>query len=190
MNSETASLVAESAAEAISRGSGVEQMIASIPAPIYVTDDSGTITHFNKACITLAGRVPRAGHDKWCVTWRIYTPGGQRVPHDECPMAVAIRERRAVRDAEAVAERPDGSRVYFVPFPTPVYSADGTFAGALNLLLDVTEQRTPSYMRAQATRCRRLAGGIADRALAATLEALADKYDGHSRKANKRSTTH
>ena len=55
-------------------------------------------------------------------------------------MAVAIRERRAVRGVEAVAERPDGTRINFMPFPTPVFDDQGQLAGAVNLLLDITER--------------------------------------------------
>jgi hypothetical protein len=58
-------------------------------------------------------------------------------------MAVAIRERRSIRGAEAIAERPDGTRINFVPYPTPLFDEDGNLAAAVNLLLDVTEQRGP-----------------------------------------------
>jgi two-component sensor histidine kinase len=35
-------------------------------------------------------------------------------------MAIALKERRAIRNAETVAERPDGPRVPFIPYPTPL----------------------------------------------------------------------
>ncbi len=63
------------------------------------------------------------------------------MPHDQCPMAVAIRERRSVRGLDAVAERPDGTRVPFIPFPTPMFNSDGQFAGAVNLLVDISERK-------------------------------------------------
>ena len=47
------------------------------------------------------------------------------MPHDECPMAIAIEEGRTVRGAEAIAERPDGNRIWFEPFPTPLRDGDG-----------------------------------------------------------------
>jgi PAS fold len=114
-----------------------------LAAPIYLTDAEGTLTYFNNACITLAGRTPRLGTDKWCVTWKIYKTDGKYLPHDACPMAVAIRERRSIRGEEAIAERPDGTRINFVPYPTPLFDEDGNLAGAVNLLLDVTPQRRP-----------------------------------------------
>jgi len=60
--------------------------------------------------------------------------------HDECPMAIALKEQRAVRGATAFAERPDGRRVAFTPYPTPLRDADGTMIGAVNVLVDVTDR--------------------------------------------------
>ena len=45
----------------------------------------------------------------------------QAMPHGECPMALALKEDREVRGMEAVVERPDGTFVHFVPYPTPLY---------------------------------------------------------------------
>ena len=63
------------------------------------------------------------------------------MPHDECPMAIALKEARSVRGYEGVAERPDGTRAAFVPYPTVVFDAEGNLAGAINVLVDVTERR-------------------------------------------------
>ena len=137
------------------------EVLDELAAPIYSTDRDGTLTYYNRACIRLAGRTPRIGTDKWCVTWKIYTTQGKRLPHEECPMAVAIRERRAVRGVEAVAERPDGTRINFMPFPTPVFDDDGQLAGAVNLLLDITERGRPRWPDegGRARLLPRLAGG-------------------------------
>lgn len=182
LSREAADLIIESAVDAIGRSpDAFFRVLDDIPAALYVADTEGTITYFNKACITLAGRTPAVGHDKWCVTWRIYTTEGEFLPHDQCPMAVAIRDQRPVRDVEAVAERPDGSRVHFIPFPTPLFDRIGRFAGAVNLLLDVTEQRKPEYLRKQAQRCRQLAA-CTPHDLAETLQLMAAKYDEQSLK--------
>ncbi|MES1152215.1 MAG: histidine kinase dimerization/phosphoacceptor domain -containing protein, partial [Dongia sp.] len=66
---------------------------------------------------------------------------GRPLPHDECPMAVALKEGRAIRDAEAVAERPDGTRVPFIPYPTPLRDEHGQIVGAINMLVDISERR-------------------------------------------------
>ena len=56
-------------------------------------------------------------------------------------MAIAIKEKRAVRGMEAVAERPDGTRVPFEPYPTPIFDSGGDLTGAVNMLIDITDRK-------------------------------------------------
>jgi PAS domain S-box-containing protein len=116
------------------------ELLEFLPAAVYTTDAEGRINFFNKAAVELAGRAPALG-DMWCVTWKLYHPDGTPLPHDECPMAVALKEKRPVRGAEAIAERPDGTRVPFIPFPTPLRNSDGEVVGAVNMLVDISERR-------------------------------------------------
>ncbi len=118
----------------------MRDLLEALPAAVYRTDAEGRITFYNKAAVEMAGRTPSEG-EQWCVTWRLYTPEGVPLPHDQCPMAIALKEDRPVRGAEAVAERPDGTRVPFVPFPTPLHDADGKLIGAINMLVDITDRK-------------------------------------------------
>ena len=88
-----------------------------------------------------SGRVPELGTDSWCVTWKLYNTDGTPLPHDQCPMAVALKEKRAVLGCEAVAERPDGQRRVFTPYPTPLFDENGRLTGAVNMLVDITERK-------------------------------------------------
>lgn len=155
--------------------------LQSLDAPIYVTDADGWVTSFNRACIDFAGRTPVVGQDRWCVTWRLFTESGEHLPHDQCPMAVAIRETRRIRGMIAVAERPDGTRVMFTPYPTPIVDADGVMTGAVNLLIDVTDQRQASVLDDEAARCRRLAEALSDTRTIATLTGMATEYEAKAR---------
>ncbi|NOJ50363.1 PAS domain S-box protein [Bradyrhizobium sp. WSM 1744] len=119
----------------------LSELLAAIPAAIYTTDAQGKITYFNQAAVEFSGRTPVLGSDEWCVTWKLFNPDGTPLPHDQCPMAVALKEGRAVRGAEAVAERPDGTRVPFIPFPTPLRDSSGKVIGAINMLVDISERR-------------------------------------------------
>ncbi|GAB2178993.1 PAS domain S-box protein [Dongia sp. agr-C8] len=119
----------------------LKDLLAAIPAAIYTTDAEGRVTYFNEKAVELAGRVPVIGSDEWCVTWKLYWPDGTPLPHDQCPMAIALKEGRAIRDAEAVAERPDGTRVPFIPYPTPLKDAKGRITGAINMLVDISERK-------------------------------------------------
>ncbi len=178
LNPETIDHILESAVTAASKDpEGLVDYLDRIPAAIYVADKDGTITHFNRACIELAGRTPAVGKDKWCITWKLYTIDGEHLPHNQCPMAIAIREKRSIRDVQAVAERPDGTRVTFVPYPTPIFDADGNLAGAVNLLMEVSRKHQPLYLREQADRCRRLAREVSDKTVKETLILMAAKYD-------------
>src|SRR5258708_19911717 len=56
-------------------------------------------------------------------------------------MALSLKQRRPIRGMEAVAERPDGVRIPFIPYPTPFFDASGTLIGAVNMLVDITERR-------------------------------------------------
>jgi PAS domain-containing protein len=127
-------------AAAMSRDDRQLAALDDLPAAVYVTDSEGIITFYNKACIPFTGRVPTLGKDRWCVTWKLYTDEGDYLPHDKCPMAVAIQTRRPIRNATAVAERPDGTRVNFRPYPTPLFGKDGSFFGAVNLLHDTSAE--------------------------------------------------
>jgi PAS domain S-box-containing protein len=116
-------------------------LIDALGVPVYTTDARGRITLFNEEAVELWGRRPRIGKDLWCGSWRIYSPDGEPLPHDQCPMAVALKENRPVRGVEIVVERPDGRRKTVLPYPTPLRDADGNLLGAVNALIDVTERK-------------------------------------------------
>jgi PAS domain S-box-containing protein len=123
------------------------ELLDALPAAIYTTDAAGRLTYYNAAVVQLAGRTPKIGSDEWCVTWRLYWPDGTPLPHDECPMAVALKTGRPVRGMEAIAERPDGTLVPFMPYPTPLHDASGNVVGAVNMLVDLTERSRAEQVR-------------------------------------------
>lgn len=167
--------ILDTALDALATDFNWRLVLDELPAPIYVTDSDGAVTYWNHACVSFAGRVPKLGRDRWCVTWKIYTTTGDFLPHDQCPMAQAIRERTIVRDAVAIAERPDGSRRAFRPYPTPLFNDDGSLRGAINLLIDVTEEQS-EVLHEQAKRCRRLAAAMYDRDTSEVLGSMAESF--------------
>jgi PAS domain S-box-containing protein len=117
------------------------EVIESLPAAIYMTDTEGRLTFYNEAAAELWGCRPDLGESEFCASWKLYWPDGTLLPHDECPMALALRERRSIRGMEVVAERPDGSRIPLVPYPTPLFDETGRLIGAVNMLVDISERR-------------------------------------------------
>ena len=112
-----------------------------LPAALYLTDAAGRITYYNEAAASLWGWRPELGTAEWCGSWKLFWPDGRSMNHADCPMAVAVKEKRPVLGMEAVAERPDGTRVPFLPFPTPLFDRSGTLIGAVNLLVDITDRK-------------------------------------------------
>lgn len=120
---------------------GFRELIDALPAAVYTTDVEGRLTHFNAAAVELSGRIPELGTDRWCVSWKMFRPDGAPLPHDQCPMAIALKEGRIIRGLEAILERPDGKRLWFEPYPTPLRDAQGKVVGGINMLVDITERK-------------------------------------------------
>jgi len=115
----------------------LEAILQSLPAAIYTTDLEGKITFYNEAAAKLWGVRPELHRSEFCGSWKLYWPDGTYLPHDQCPMAIALREGRPIRGKEAVAERPDGTRVPFLAHPTPLFDEAGRLTGAVNMLVDI-----------------------------------------------------
>ncbi len=131
----------------------------ALPTAIYMTDAEGSITFYNRAAVELAGREPELGKDKWCVSWRLRHTDGSLLPHDECPMAQALKQKRPIRGVEAFAERPDGTLIPFIPYPTPLFSPSGEMTGAVNMLVDISERKlAEAALRAKTERLDALNG--------------------------------
>jgi PAS domain S-box-containing protein len=124
------------------------RLLDALPAAVYTTDAAGRITYYNDAAAELWGHKPTLGSSEWCGSWKLFWADGTPMRHDECPMAVALKEERLVRGLEAACERPDGTRVPFIPFPTPLFDEAGKLVGAVNMLVDITERKRAEEQQA------------------------------------------
>jgi PAS domain S-box-containing protein len=114
------------------------EILDAIPVAIYTTDAQGRLTYFNPAAVTLSGRVPELGTDNWCVTWKMFLADGTPLPHDQCPMAIALKGGEVASGMECIGERPDGSRFWFKPHPAAIRDPEGQIIGGVNVLIDLT----------------------------------------------------
>ena len=117
------------------------ELVRALPTAAYMSDVQGRITIFNEAAAALWGRAPEIGHEFWCGSHRMYYPDGTPLPHDRCPMALALREGKPRRGDEIVVERPDGTRRNVMPYPEPIRDTSGKLVGMVNMLVDITEQK-------------------------------------------------
>jgi len=149
------------------------EILQALPVAIYTTDAAGRITFYNEAAAALWGCHPELGTSEFCGSWKLYWPDGTPLPHDQCPMALALKQGRANRGMEAVAERPDGTRVPFIPYPTPLFDAEGRLTGAVNMLVDISD-RHRAEQQAQVAAEERAIGEQAEQRLAAIVESSED----------------
>jgi len=125
------------------------EILSRLPVAVYTCDSRGYINFYNKAAAVLWGREPQPGVDMWCGSWKIYRADGTDLPLDECPMALTLKEGRAITDWEIIVERPDGERRLIKPYPDPLFDSTGKLIGALNMLIDITEQGEAKNMLEQ-----------------------------------------
>jgi PAS domain S-box-containing protein len=152
----------------------VNALLEALPVAVYTTDAEGRITYYNDAAAEMWGRRPELGSSYWCGSWKLYWPDGTPMAHDECPMAVCLREGVPVRGVEAVAERPDGTRVPFRPHPTPLKDADGRLTGAVNMLVDLTER---GERQIESARLAAIVAGSDDAIVSKTLDGIITSWN-------------
>ena len=108
------------------------QLLQKLPAAIYTCNAEGKITFYNEAAAILWGRHPEIGKDLWCGSWKIYNPDGTPMSLDTCPMAIALKEKRAVSGKEIIVARPDGKKLHVLPHPRPLLDDEGKLVWIAN----------------------------------------------------------
>jgi PAS domain S-box-containing protein len=121
------------------RSERYRRFLDALGVALYTTDSDGLITFFNAAAAEFWGRRPELG-EEWCGSLRLLWLDGAPMRHDECPMAVTLKEARPVRGGQAIAVRPDDSQVSFMAYPSPLFDDAGVMIGAVNVLIDITER--------------------------------------------------
>ncbi|HEU5047291.1 MAG TPA: ATP-binding protein [Rickettsiales bacterium] len=123
-----------------------EDILQLMPAALYTTDKEGTLTFYNNAAAELWEKRPEIGKTKWHQFASVYTPEGVELPWQQHPFSIALAEKRPVRGVEVALKHCDGTLVPVLPHPTPMYEEDGSFAGALNMLVDISARKETETM--------------------------------------------
>lgn len=118
------------------------QILTILPVAIYTVDASGLITFYNEKAITLWGRRPQPG-EYWCgATGVLRADTGLPYPEDALPLMRVLHSGEPLVNEECVIIRPDGSRRRVIPHIVPLVHPDGSVQGAINMMMDVTAQRS------------------------------------------------
>src|SRR5262245_25579011 len=126
-------------------------LLETLPVAAYTCDAEGLITYFNPRAVEVWGRAPKLNDpaEHFCGSFRLYSTDGTPIRHDQCFMALAIKEDKAYEGREAVIERPDGSRLTILAHISPIYNVEGKLIGAVNLMVDITERKQAEAAMAQ-----------------------------------------
>src|SRR5260221_3819025 len=111
-----------------------QSLLELLPAAVYACEaPSGRITYYNAQAAKLWGRNPRLGEERFSGAFRLWLPNGSPLAHDETSMAQAMRDGRAVRNAEVIIEQPGGTRVTVLVDIDPLFDSSGHIVGAVNV---------------------------------------------------------
>jgi len=119
------------------------RMVDALPAAIYTTDAQGRLTYFNPAAARLSGRAPVLGTDQWSVTWKMSRPDGTPLPHDRCPMAIALRGEQVPAGISVSPNAPTARAFWFTPHPGVLRDPEGRIVGGINLLWTLQSAKPP-----------------------------------------------
>jgi PAS domain S-box-containing protein len=145
---------------------------------VYTTDADGFITLYNEAAVSLWGRKPEVGKDRWCGSHRLYRSDGTPLPLDASPSAVALKEGRPIQGLELVIERPDGTRRRVVARSEPIHDSEGGMVGAINTFADMTPHMRMEILVAGQQKALQMA--VHGAALGDVLEVLTRTIETHA----------
>jgi PAS domain S-box-containing protein len=114
-----------------------------LPAGAYTCDPDGLITYFNQYAVKLWGRSPALNDpkDRFCGSFKLYAMDGSPITHDECWMALALRNTCEYSGHEIMIERPDGQRLTALAHANPIHNDSGRLIGAVNVLVDISDRK-------------------------------------------------
>lgn len=119
-------------------------LIQALPVAVYTVDENGLINLFNASAAKLWGRVPELGKELWCGAYELYTLDGVLLSRENCPMGLALKEKRAL-NVEAYVKRPDGNIRHVIENAKPILDSSGNITGALNVVIDITDRREAEF---------------------------------------------
>jgi signal transduction histidine kinase len=120
------------------------QLLDTLPAGAYMCNPHGLITYYNQRALELWGRAPKMNDpiDRFCGSFRLYSAAdGTPLPHDQCWMALALRNQVAYNGQEIIVERPDGHQLTVLGHANPIRDEAGELLGAVNVLVDISDRK-------------------------------------------------
>jgi signal transduction histidine kinase len=118
-------------------------LLEKLPAGAYTCDPTGLITYFNQHAAQLWGRSPSLNDpvDRFCGSFKLYAVDGSPILHDQCWMALALKNNLEYNGHEIVIEHADGKRLTALAHANPIHNETGQLLGAVNVLVDISDRK-------------------------------------------------
>jgi PAS domain S-box-containing protein len=119
------------------------ELLEKLPAAAYTCDAEGLITYYNQRAVEMWGREPKLNdsEDRFCGSFKLFSIDGIPLTHDQCWMALTLKEDKEYNGYEIVVERPDGSRHPGLAHVTPIHDESGKLLGAVNVVVDISDRK-------------------------------------------------
>lgn len=120
------------------------RLMALLPVGVCTCEaPSGAISYYNDKAAELWGHAPVIGDPavRYCGALRLRHADGRPLPHDDSPMAAALRDGVEIRNHELTFERADGTSVAVFVNVDPMRDDAGRVTGAVSVFHDITEIR-------------------------------------------------
>ena len=136
----------------------LRQTLDLLPAGAYLCNPDGLITYYNQHALNMWGRAPALNDpaDRYCGSFRLFAENGTHVLHEECWMALAIKNRREYLGQEIVVERADKSRVTVLAYATPLMNEQGKLTAAMNIVVNISDRKRLEALLTRASETRDL----------------------------------
>ena len=112
-----------------------------LPIATFISDARGRIIQYNRRAAEIWGHKPEPGqtHDDFRQTSQFRQLDGQTMARSL--LSEVLETGIAVRDAERLVIRADGSKLYVSVNIDPLRNSKGELVGAVNCFLDITERK-------------------------------------------------
>lgn len=113
----------------------------NLPIGVYTCDEEGYLLSCNESAIAIWGRRPELGTEKWSGAWKIFNEGNGLISFEDYPVAIVVREKVVIHNADYIIEQPDNSKRNVRISAVPTFDDFGEFTGTIATLQDVTDQK-------------------------------------------------
>jgi two-component system, cell cycle sensor histidine kinase and response regulator CckA len=146
----------------------LRSLLDQLPIGVTFRNKEGIASEVNQAALTMLGASPEhflgASPEEFAGTFQVSHLSGEPLDADELPSMRVLREAREIGPLELLYTRPEHSVRRMWVSAAPVMLDVGELIGSVEVLMDVTDQRTMEDQLRQAQKLEavgQLAGGVA-----------------------------